>query len=189
MTAKGTSDSVHLVLKTDEKIRDEAEENRLLYVAMTRAEQRLILSYTRRKQPSPWQKLVEAAIPQVAVMELLSGTDSADRGGSFVVPATELLGLPRVTGQYDSSASVTSVAMFHAHPRRYYLERYLGLDPETTGPGTGAIEFGLAVHRALSGEAVDSPEAAALAASFATTGLGRRAASAYPYRTRIRLYV
>ncbi len=176
-TAKGTSDSVHLVLKTDEKIRDEAEENRLLYVAMTRAEQRLILSYTQRKQASPWQKLVEAAIPQSTATDRAPEPARTIATGA-VVPPTELLAPPRVTGQYDSSASVTSVAMFHAHPRRYYLERYLGLETPATGPGTGAIEFGLAVHRALAGESVDSPDAAALAASFASSDLGRRAASA-----------
>ena len=32
----------------------------------------------------------------------------------------------RSSGQYDSNATVTSVAMFADCPRRYYLERYLG---------------------------------------------------------------
>ncbi|MGH9591786.1 MAG: 3'-5' exonuclease, partial [Bryobacteraceae bacterium] len=177
VTGKGTSDAAHLLLKTEIKSRDEAEEHRLLYVAMTRAEQRLILSYTERKTASRWQKLVEAAIPQFTGMEGAPEPPPASAAES-VMPSMELLAPPRVSGQYDSSASVTSVAMFHACPRKYYLDRYLGLEARTTTPGTGAIELGLAVHRALAGQPADSPEAAALAERFTTSDLGRRAASA-----------
>ena len=48
LTGKGQSDSAHAVAKEQLKQREEAEENRLLYVAMTRARDRLILSYTER---------------------------------------------------------------------------------------------------------------------------------------------
>ena len=69
-------------------------------------------------------------------------------------------------GQYDSTASVTSVAIFDACPRKYYLSRYLGWEPEADEPGTGAIELGLQVHRALAGEEVDSPEARSAAVTI-----------------------
>jgi ATP-dependent helicase/nuclease subunit A len=177
VTGKGESDPIHRKLKVDGKIRDDAEENRLLYVAMTRAEQRLILSYTERKTASPWQKLVEAAIPHVTALDRAPDPPPAS-GIATAIPTTELLAPPQVSGQYDSSAAVTSIAMFHACPRKYYLDRYLGLEAQATAPGTGAIELGLAVHSALAGQPAKSPEAAALAERFAASDLGRRAASA-----------
>src|SRR6185436_18573293 len=107
-----------------------------------------ILSYAERKRASPWQKLAEIAVPQFTAADRapepppLSIAESA-------TPAIELLPPPEVSGQYDTSASVTSVAMFHANPRRYFLERYLGLVEPSDTPGTGAIELGLAVHKVL----------------------------------------
>jgi CRISPR/Cas system-associated exonuclease Cas4 (RecB family) len=68
--------------------------------------------------------------------------------------------------------------MFQACPRRYYLSRYLGLEPAPDRPGTGAIELGLEVHSALAGEVVESAEARELAARFRSSDLGRRAQSA-----------
>jgi len=81
-------------------------------------------------------------------------------------------------GQYDSSGSVTAVAEFAFCPRKYYLGRYLGLNPEPQEIGTGAIQTGLDVHRALAGALVDSPEANQLADRFRTSDLGVRAARA-----------
>jgi len=70
------------------------------------------------------------------------------------------------------------VTLFESCPRRYYLSRYLGLEPEPEAPGTGAIATGLAVHAALAGLPVDSPEAIALAEKFESSEWGRRAARA-----------
>ena len=50
-TGKGQSDTVHLTAIDELKQKEEAEENRLLYVAMTRAEDRLILSYAEAEAP------------------------------------------------------------------------------------------------------------------------------------------
>jgi CRISPR/Cas system-associated exonuclease Cas4 (RecB family) len=90
----------------------------------------------------------------------------------------DILDPPVVSGQYDSAVAVTSVAMFQACPRRYYLSRYLGLEPAADRPGTGAIELGLDVHSTLAGQAVGSAEANELAARFRLSDLGRRAAAA-----------
>ena len=62
VTGKGVSGEAHAALAERRKRDEEEEENRLLYVAMTRAEDRLILSYARRKQAAKWQKLVEPAV-------------------------------------------------------------------------------------------------------------------------------
>jgi CRISPR/Cas system-associated exonuclease Cas4 (RecB family) len=83
-----------------------------------------------------------------------------------------------VSAQYDSAVAVTSVAMFQACPRRYYLSRYLGLEPVADRPGTGAIELGVDVHRALAGEEIESIEANEFAARFRSSDLGRRAEAA-----------
>jgi CRISPR-associated protein Cas4 len=63
----------------------------------------------------------------------------------------------RPTGQYDASLSVTDVALFYSCPRKYYLERYLGLDSDPDA---------------------DATEAAEAARRFHSSELGRRAARA-----------
>ncbi len=177
---KGVSGPVHESLKQAKKQREHAEENRLLYVAMTRAKDRLVLSYSERTHnASKWQKLAQAAIPATVI------ADEAPRPPELAPVATSPQSgplapgpWPPASGQHDTAASVTSVAMFAACPRRYYLSRYLGLEPEPEQPGTGAIELGLAVHQALAGEPVESVEARQLAAVFEQSGLGLRAAQA-----------
>jgi ATP-dependent exoDNAse (exonuclease V) beta subunit len=172
----GVSDAVHTQLKERETSREKAEASRLLYVAMTRAEDRLVLTHTERRQKSSWEKLAIAALPQAgfrgeAPVIAASGTER-------VQSAEQLLEAPAIQGQYDSTATITSVTLFEACPRRYYLSRYLGLEPEPDGPGTGAMATGLAVHAILAGQKVDSPEAIKLAAKFEASEWGQRAARA-----------
>ncbi len=155
------------------EIKEKAEENRLLYVAMTRAQDRLILSYAERRRSSPWQKLAESVVP-----ESPPPPESAASAGATTSVIEDVVDPPVVTGQYDSAVAVTSVAMFQACPRRYYLSRYLGLEPVADRPGTGAIELGLDVHAALAGEEIESHEANELVARFRSSDLGRRAAMA-----------
>src|SRR6202011_6229701 len=145
-TGQGHSDSAHLALIQHLERKEEAEENRLLYVAMTRAQDRLILSHAERKRASAWQKLAEPAVPESA-----APAEPVAAGSATARIAEEVLDPPVVFGQYDSTVSVTSVAMFQACPRRYYLSRYLGLEPMPDRQGTGAIELGLNVHGALAG--------------------------------------
>jgi ATP-dependent exoDNAse (exonuclease V) beta subunit len=171
-TGKSHSDLAHRALIQEIEQKETAEENRLLYVAMTRAKDRLILSHTEGKRISPWQKLAVSVVPESAPPEPVA-TGSAAAG-----VAEDVLDPPEVSAQYDSAVAVTSVAMFQACPRRYYLSRYLGLEPAPDRPGTGAIELGLEVHSALAGEVVESAEARELAARFRSSDLGRRAQSA-----------
>jgi len=173
LTGQGLSDAPYQALmdRIDEK--EAAEENRLLYVAMTRAQDRLILSHAERKRASTWQKLAASAVP-----ESPAPPEPAAASSTAADIAEEMLGPPDVDGQYDSAAAVTSVAMFRACPRKYYLSRYLGLEPAPEGPGTGAIELGLDVHDALAGAAVESVEANELASRFRSSDLGRRAEAA-----------
>ncbi|MCU1335936.1 MAG: helicase/exodeoxyribonuclease subunit [Bryobacterales bacterium] len=169
-TGQGHSDSVHRALIEQIDLKEKAEENRLLYVAMTRAQDRLILSHAEGKRASAWQKLAESAVPESAAPPEPAASGFASAGAT-----EEVLDPPVVSGQYDSAASVTSVAMFQACPRKYYLSRYLGLEPTADRPGTGAIELGLDVHGALAGQTVESAEANELASRFRLSDLGRRA--------------
>jgi ATP-dependent exoDNAse (exonuclease V) beta subunit len=173
VTGKDHSDLVHLGLMERLEEKEAAEENRLLYVATTRARDRLILSHAESKSSSPWRKLAES-VPETAAPPL----EPADAKFAISGTVDDVLHPPMVSGQYDSAVAVTSVAMFQACPRRYYLSRYLGLEPTADRPGTGAIELGLSVHSALAGEEIEFTEATELAARFRSSDLGRRAEAA-----------
>ncbi|HYK58706.1 MAG TPA: UvrD-helicase domain-containing protein [Bryobacteraceae bacterium] len=151
---------------------EEAEENRLLYVAMTRAEDRLILSYAERPRSSRWMKLA-ASVEEIAAPAAATSPD-----GELLRAVAIPTPVVSISGQYDSPTPVTSIALFDVCPRKYYLGRYLGLEPDSDAPGSGAIELGLDVHRALAGEEAFSEEARALAQQFHASDLGRRAARA-----------
>jgi len=184
VTGEGLSSATHASLAARRKLDEEAEENRLLYVAMTRAEDRLILSYARRKQGAKWPKLVERAVP--AVMETDQVSIAQTARVLLETRGSEVYARPAVSGQYDSSAAVTAVTLFHACPRKYYLDRYLGLaglggqncPPQPILAAPRAIEVGLEVHRGLAGETTVSPEALDMIQRFRATELGQRATRA-----------
>jgi ATP-dependent exoDNAse (exonuclease V) beta subunit len=178
VTGEAVPSRVHKLIQEQQKVLDKAEENRLLYVAMTRAEDRLVLSYADKKKKSPWQKIAEAAVAEVTSSTEFPELPLRPAPESNVPSVGLILPMAVPAGQYDSTASVTSVALFDACPRKYYLSRYLGFEPEPEEQGTGAIELGLEVHRALAGQEVDSPEARRLSARFEASPLGRRAAQA-----------
>jgi ATP-dependent helicase/nuclease subunit A len=178
VTGHGVPSRTHTMIQDQQKELDKAEENRLLYVAMTRAEDRLILSYAVRKQRSSWQKIAESSVTEVISSDEIPEIPLPPARQEDTLPADVILPVIVPTGQYDSTASVTSVAIFDACPRKYYLSRYLGWQPEPEGQGSGAIELGLQVHRALAGEDVDSPEALKLRSRFDASPPGRRAARA-----------
>jgi ATP-dependent exoDNAse (exonuclease V) beta subunit len=160
--------------REDEKQRDLAESNRLLYVGMTRAEERLVLSYSRVSQ---WAAVVDGALPSHvtrcdAIPASTAPANPAEDSQPLVLPP------PIIDGQHDSSASVTDIALFADCPRRYFLERYLKL-PAAETPG-GAVEpagaeFGREVHAVLSGDGHTASTAARqLAGRFLSNPLAAR---------------
>jgi ATP-dependent helicase/nuclease subunit A len=201
-TGENQKDAAHRALSERLKHDENAEEDRLLYVAMTRAEDRLVLSYARGQRRSPWQKLAEAGIRAETEADRSTEIHAAPRNRLEEANTEVLLEAAAVTGQHDSSAAVTDVVQFAACPRKYYLGRYLGLTTAPRGPGTGAlagrrpapqaIELGLEVHKALAarGESRSGPatagrrpappsgEALELARRFEESELGQRAARA-----------
>ncbi len=144
----GLEDSWQLRNTEELKEREKQESHRLLYVAMTRAEEHLILSFSRGKnRPSNWAKLVDSKfqLEELAPTngpQALSFEDKFDLSvyvadadpppvSQFDQPGAytgEILTIPgaQVDGQYDSAVNVTSLAVFADCPRKYYLQRYLG---------------------------------------------------------------
>jgi ATP-dependent helicase/nuclease subunit A len=159
-TGKSLPDTAYAAAKQERKIREEAETNRLLYVAMTRAEERLFLTYTKGKSPREWQKLVE---PTVAA-ELASNTVAfaPPRAENAQTSEVQIVDPPIVTGQHDSTIAVTSISLFETCPRKYFLSKYIGLEPATSD----AMSVGSEVHKILAGGTSKLLEAQELAGRF-----------------------
>ena len=181
-------DGFQHAIRQELKQREKEEGNRLLYVAMTRAEEHLVLSFsTNGKKPQNWAAVVAERLGARSVNE--PPPRPAPRERDAPAASVQLLQRPVLTEQHDSQANVTSIAMFTDCPRRYYLSRYLGFEatggaggqPAGSLPGDlSASEFGKQVHALLAGGAVYSPdpEAVRLADLFRKSALGRRAAAA-----------
>jgi ATP-dependent exoDNAse (exonuclease V) beta subunit len=142
-------------LRQERQQRELEESNRLLYVAMTRAEQRLFLSFSGSgKKPQNWAAVVAGSLQfdpaarrdDVVTRTAPNGEEWSLRlvslvappvfaGGDFHslpnTPPAETGGgtqveFPAITGQQDGNATVTALTEFARCPRAYYLGHYLG---------------------------------------------------------------
>jgi ATP-dependent exoDNAse (exonuclease V) beta subunit len=184
-TGKDKDDLFQHALRQEWSVREEQESSRLLYVAMTRAERHLVLSFSATgRQPANWDKLAIERLAldpgrpcdRVAVYHAPGG--QAWRARIRIVQAApepavpELLTLPRtpreespvllvsppaVEAQQDGNATVTALSLFACCPRKYYLSRYLGFE----GRPRKAGETGLS-----------SDEPAGLAADLSASAFG-----------------
>jgi ATP-dependent exoDNAse (exonuclease V) beta subunit len=196
---KGIGDSWHIRNAARFEEREKHEEHRLLYVAMTRAEEHLILSYSRGKRaPQNWAKIVD----QLEASEDISILETADeppalRADADAATAAEIpvIARPAITAQHDTAVNVTSLAVFANCPRKYYLQRYAGWNtrrasqfdpvedlPEDDDLDISAADLGSAVHEILAARLVSKPgdypaEAHRLANVFLESNLGARAAA------------
>jgi ATP-dependent helicase/nuclease subunit A len=210
VTGRSAKDSLYEDIAQDLRRRESEESNRLLYVAMTRAEEHLVLSCSGPGKLTNWAAYLEsnwnlnlttpwdtAKEISISAHQFLARVVCSDRPPA---PAAQLalalepespqqFSLPTVSGQHDSTASVTSVAMFADCPRRYYLARYLGWDGdrppipaaedvEPERDDLDATEFGRQVHALLAGAPRNGslPAAVELADRFTSSDLGRQAA-------------
>ncbi len=200
------------------KERESREENRLLYVAMTRAAEHLILSWSRGKtRPSNWAKRIDGVFnvskspsspeprheQRIGYEASVLVTESdppplthsrADSGE----PEIQVIARPVIDDRHETAVTVTSLAVFGACPRKYYIQRSLGwntgrfrrFDPdditfdessETKDDESelSASRVGSAVHEILAGltPTEDSKEARQLADVFFKSELGRRVAA------------
>jgi len=142
-------------LRDEWKKREAEESDRLLYVAMTRAEEHLALSFSiGDRKPANWAAVAvaklalntEHACDEVRTYTAPDGiawklkllvTDRAPepaaQAGTGLMRAERAVLVqqakpPLVNGQQDSNATVTALAEFAACPRQYYLGRYLGFE-------------------------------------------------------------
>jgi ATP-dependent exoDNAse (exonuclease V) beta subunit len=205
-TGEDKSDLFLHALAQEIKQREIEEGNRLLYVAMTRAERHLVLSFSdTNRKPKEWAKTVvdrllfDPASP--AGLELqpegtwkvrVLVTNAAPE--LLRAPATEqtqteieYIAPPAVSGQQDTNATVTALARFANCPRQYFLAQYLGYEgrerrlKEAEEDGAlSAGDFGTQVHALLSDKPIlkPDPEAVRLADVFRQSPLGRRAGRA-----------
>jgi ATP-dependent exoDNAse (exonuclease V) beta subunit len=193
--------------------RETSEENRLLYVAMTRAEEHLILSWSRGKnKPSNWAKRIDASFhvsqrpssphatrephPGFDATVLVTDSDppySAHSGIAANDSSVQVVAKPVIEDQHETNVTVTSLAVFGACPRKYFIQRSLGwntgrfrrFDPDDIkadddadeDPDLSASRAGSAVHEILAGltPSEDSRDARQLADVFLNSELGRRA--------------
>jgi ATP-dependent exoDNAse (exonuclease V) beta subunit len=145
-------DLFHRAIREERHEREAREADRLLYVAMTRAEHRLVLSFsTGGRKPAKWAKQVadslllpvdqpgertlERVTPEGETWKLRVWVDADDRSLTVAAPSAhrsrdcegaELLPRPAVTGQFESNVTVTALARFARCPRAYYLGEHLG---------------------------------------------------------------
>ncbi|WP_321476258.1 UvrD-helicase domain-containing protein [uncultured Paludibaculum sp.] len=172
--------------------RERAEADRLLYVAMTRAEERLILSWTQpgRGVP-PWVLQIETGlqIEWPSDVNVAAETDTvrlirhSGQPEEMEPPMLEgaLAEAVEVAPQAESNQpsatlAVTSLAVFADCPRRYFLQFLAGWpQPIAAGDTGGGAALGTEVHELLSGVKTEaSPEAAALAEVFLQSDLAQR---------------
>ncbi len=200
---KSRGDRFQKAIREERSEREREESHRLLYVAMTRAEERLVLSAADCRN---WAKLVCGALEldyeteRDEVMEFLSPSGepwslrllstsaapeplAAPMQAELSAAEPVVLERPAIVDQYDGNANVTAVNAFAVCPRRYYLSHYLRLPAAGVRSGGGAgssAEFGLQVHALRAGQQPENaaPEALELAARFHAGALGQRVARA-----------
>lgn len=133
------------------KAREKAEGNRLFYVAMTRAGERLMLTWTCRtgKRAQNWARLVEdffnltdaapAIEPDVRSLPAPNGSqwtasvfvtdaepEKLTARAAAAFPEIEFISAPPAADRSESSIAVTSLALYDDCPRKYYLAAYAG---------------------------------------------------------------
>jgi ATP-dependent exoDNAse (exonuclease V) beta subunit len=142
-------------IREERKKRESDESDRLLYVSMTRAEQHLVLSFTRSgKKLAHWAQHIchslhldlEQARDEsltrtapdgsewklrlaVAGTEDEAGPGAARHGvGGPEGQPHEWIARPLIADQQETNATVTAIAAFAKCPREYYLGHYLGFE-------------------------------------------------------------
>jgi ATP-dependent helicase/nuclease subunit A len=154
-TGESFGDAAYRAIREKRKLQDRHESDRLLYVAMTRAEEHLVLSASFKTTLSPKGKegiRVEHGSKYLRDNLGIDPQQTDDRptiqqregfqfrlfrtteDPSTLRPVLEHPQASRVAwidraepaNQSDSEAAVTSIALFADCPRRYYLSRYLG---------------------------------------------------------------
>ena len=179
------------LIDAEQKEEEEKELQRQLYVALTRAEQKLYVSWAG-KQKRGWLKYLEAHkdLSYPAGGDLPALETAADPFSDS--SPLQLLPLPRQP-LILSSSTPTDIAKYANCPRRFFLDRLANLqapptatpaqdftDPDEELPIPSAADLGTVVHQILGQQEVehDFPEARILAQVFLDSELANRANAA-----------
>jgi ATP-dependent exoDNAse (exonuclease V) beta subunit len=185
-------DSFQHALREEWKKREQEESDRLLYVAMTRAEEHLVLSFSARKQwakdvverlqlvlDEPRDEIVTRVAPDgkewslrvvVAAQapELLKHAVATEsQSPESPNPEEELLDAPAIADRQDANATVTALAKFASCPREYFLSHYVGFEGRPrklldADTDLPASELGTQVHALLAGTALPDADPEAI---------------------------
>jgi ATP-dependent helicase/nuclease subunit A len=148
-TGEDKSDLFAHAINEERKRRENEESHRLLYVAMTRAEQHLVLSFSGKgKKLDHWAKVIASHLPD---LDLITPRDEvltleSPRGEEWklrvllTTERPERIERPKIveeagivewlaplefSEQQDANATVTAVSAFAKCPHQYYLGHYL----------------------------------------------------------------
>jgi ATP-dependent exoDNAse (exonuclease V) beta subunit len=194
--SEGVGDPILFATRELDSRRQEGEDDRLLYVAMTRAEERLVLCWREggRGRRSEWPRMVEAGLRQaieageVAVAEVSGEPEIPPPPRTAAMDAPPAVAAREEQSGEGGAVAVTALAVFAACPWRYYLQSAAGWPQQEAAPelAEGSLEgstepggksFGTEVHNALAGLPAGE-EAVEFAAQFTSSELGLRAAAA-----------
>ena len=157
----------YAALGEERQLAEAAEERRIFYVAMTRAQERLILTGAAkldddggvpdRSENGPCAPIgwVAPALKAGGVEpQILSTEELVERDGEPLPPTAFELPAPAEPiappASPAPSLSYSSLASYERCGYRFYLERVLGLEPAGGRvSGSGALERGLLVHELL----------------------------------------
>ncbi len=150
-TGKSQPDAIARAIAEERQKNRRQETQRLFYVAMTRAEELLILtaSYASQPKSGEWDKQLASSLRLdlkradnqwrelsiAGCLVRLLATDQepewpeAPAQSTPQPPPLELFDRPPLGDQSDAAVSASSVALFAQCPRKYYLSRYLGFEP------------------------------------------------------------
>lgn len=184
LTGKMVADREHAGITAITKEEESQEDRRLFYVALTRAEQKVYVSWASKKNTG-WLKYLKDHKDAV-----FPGLDEEPPPASAPDPRLPLIKLqplaplPSRTG----SATPTGLAQFALCPRLFFLDQLCGLatwpSPKADIPFTdgNAKEFGKSfgteVHEHLAGQSSTNPAVLELADVFHRSELGQRTARA-----------
>jgi ATP-dependent exoDNAse (exonuclease V) beta subunit len=153
-TETGQGDVAWYANRDESNLNADAEENRLLYVGMTRAREHLVLSWSSTgRERGQWPRLISSKLELpteapsnetvvVSGVRVLATDRSASRAASAAASIADasvnVIDLAPAALSAEGSATVTDISRFQACPRKYYLSRYLGW--ETTPRRLPAFE-------------------------------------------------
>jgi ATP-dependent helicase/nuclease subunit A len=155
--------ALYLLLEHQQKEQEKAEMKRLLYVAATRAGDRLIFTTGKGDQcVNLWQLLQPNLQGESSPQEVSFNPD--EHSGNLTPPDSPLPPLPAevlLTPVFGGlQLPVTSLTDYDRCPKRFYYQHIAGHPGELTGTGGSGPQIGILTHRILAQGITEIPEIA-----------------------------